>query len=243
MRLLLVSDLHYTLRQYDWVMAQASSYDAVVLAGDQLSIASPVAIEAQIAAVRATVRRLAESTRVFVCSGNHDLNTLNAAGEKTADWLAALRDCGAVVDGDSAALDGTVVTVLPWWDGPVARAASEALLAAVDRGGARRWLWVYHSPPESLLSWTGSRHYGDATIAEWIDRWSPDFVLCGHIHQAPFAPDGSWVDRRGSTWVFNPGRQLGPVPAFIELDLDDGTATWSSMVGVEERNLVAAVPD
>jgi Icc-related predicted phosphoesterase len=107
----------------------------------------------------------------------------------------------------------------------------------VDRTDARRWIWVYHSPPESLLSWTGSRHYGDATAAGWIERWKPYAVLCGHIHQAPFAPDGSWVDRIEQTWVFNPGKQLGPAPACIEIDLSGGRARWQSMAGVEERDL------
>lgn len=237
MKLLLVSDLHYTLPQFDWVAAQAAGYDAVVLAGDHLSTGVAVPLRAQIAAVRATVRRLATSTRVLVCSGNHDLNALNAAGEKTADWLADLRDCGAAVDGDSVCVDGTLATVLPWWDGPVARAASEDQLAAVDRAGADRWIWVYHSPPTSMLSWTGARHYGDATIAEWIARFSPDLVLGGHIHQAPFTPDGSWIDRVGATWVFNPGRQQGPVPTSIEIDLDAGVARWRSILGVDERSL------
>jgi len=239
MRLLLVSDLHYTLRQYDWVLARAGDYDAVVLAGDLLSVAAPVAVEAQIAAVRATLRKLAESTKVFACSGNHDLNALNAAGEKTADWLDVLADSGAITDGASAVVGDTLVTVLPWWDGPVAREASEKVLADVDRSVANRWIWVYHSPPESLLSWTGARHFGDPTVASWIERWSPDAVLCGHIHQAPFAPDGSWVDRVGSTWVFNPGKQTGPVPTFIEIDLAGGAARWSSMTGVEEQVLAA----
>lgn len=237
MKLLLVSDLHYTLRHYDWVLARAGDYDAVVLAGDQLSVAAPVAIEAQIAAVRATIRKLTRSTRVFACSGNHDLNALNAAGEKTADWLEVLTGSGVVVDGGSSVVGDTLLTVLPWWDGPVAREACEKALADTDRSVAARWAWVYHSPPQSRLSWTGSRHYGDPVVAEWIARWSPDLVLCGHIHQAPFAPDGSWVDRIGSTWAFNPGRQTGPVPTSVEIDLAAGTARWSSMTGPEERSL------
>ncbi|MGQ0631917.1 MAG: metallophosphoesterase family protein [Sporichthyaceae bacterium] len=238
MKLLLVSDLHYTLRHYDWVLERAPHYDAVVLAGDQLSVAAPVAIEAQIAAVRATVRKLATLTKVFMCSGNHDLNALNAAGEKTADWLDALDDAGVVSDGSSAVVGDTLITVLPWWDGPIARVDSEAHLDATDRAVAQRWIWVYHSPPTSMLSWTGSRHYGDPTVAEWITRWSPDAVLCGHIHQAPFAPDGSWVDRIDGTWVFNPGKQTGPVPTSVEIDLSAGAARWSSMTGVEERILL-----
>jgi Icc-related predicted phosphoesterase len=236
-KLLLVSDLHYTLKHYDWVIARARDYDAVVIAGDLLSVAAPVAPEAQIAAVRATLRKLAESTKVFACSGNHDLNALNDAGEKTADWLGVLVDAGIVTDGESAVVGDTLVTVLPWWDGPVAREASEKVLADVDRSLADRWIWVYHSPPESQLSWTGSRHYGDPTVKDWIARWCPDAVLCGHIHQAPFAPDGSWVDRVGSAWVFNPGKQTGPAPTSVVIDFSAGTACWAGMTGVEERSL------
>jgi Icc-related predicted phosphoesterase len=239
MRLLLVSDLHYALRQYDWILDRASQYDAVVLAGDLLSIAAPVTVEVQIVAIGATLRKLAEATMVIACSGNHDLNTYSAAGEKTADWLSTLDIAGFTADGSSVRIDDDLITVLPWWDGPAARAESEAFLDSVDRAGIRRWSWVYHSPPESLLSWTGSRHYGDATVAEWIGRWNPYAVLCGHIHQAPFAPDGSWVDRIGHTWLFNPGKQTGPTPTCIEIDLTAGRARWQSMTGVEEQDLAA----
>jgi Icc-related predicted phosphoesterase len=237
MSLLLVSDLHYTLRQFDWLLTKATEHDALILAGDLLSVAAPVAPEAQIAAVRATLRKLAASTTVIVCSGNHDLNALNAAGEKTADWLAELADAGVVTDGQSVRVGETLMTALPWWDGPVARAECEEFLDSVDRADARYWAWVYHSPPESLLSWTGSRHFGDTAVAEWIERWHPDAVLCGHIHQAPFAPDGSWVDSIGGTWVFNPGKQTGPVPTYVEIDLEQGLARWSSMMGNEDHKL------
>lgn len=240
MSLLLVSDLHYTLRQFDWLTSRAADYEAIVLAGDLLSVAAPVAPEAQIIAMRATLRRLAGLTKVIVCSGNHDLNARNSAGEKTADWLAELADAGVVSDGQSVRLDSMLVTVLPWWDGPVARAQSEQFLSGIDRADASHWVWVYHSPPQSLLSWTGSRHFGDPTVAEWIAKWSPDVVLCGHIHQAPFAPDGSWVDRIGRTWVFNPGKQTGPIPTCIELDLTAGLARWTSMMGAEDQELIPA---
>jgi len=240
MSLLLLSDLHYTLPQLDWVLTRAPEHDAVVFAGDLLSVSAPVAVEAQIAAIRATLRRLAATTRVIVCSGNHDLNARNAAGEKTADWLAELADAGVVTDGQSVRLGGTLITVLPWWDGPVARAACEQLLDEVDRADARRWVWVYHSPPPSLLSWTGSRHYGDEAVAAWIEVRQPDAVLCGHIHQAPFVPDGSWVDLVGRTWVFNPGKQTGKVPTSVEIDVDLRLARWCSELGNEDRKLTRA---
>ena len=59
------------------------------------------------------------------------------------------------------------------------------------------------------------RLLGDPFLREWISRFEPDLVLSGHIHNAPFYPEGSWIDRIGKTWVFNPGRQPGPFPTYI----------------------------
>ncbi len=238
MRILLVADLHYTLPHYDWIARAAGDHDVVALAGDHLDIASPVPIEAQIPALQATLRDLAGRSRLVICSGNHDLNSRSAAGEKTSDWLHALRDAGATVDGDSLAIGDTVFTSIGWWDGPIAQAEVDAQLAAVDVG-TRRWVWVYHSPPEGPLAWTGSRHYGDPVIAGWVDRWRPTAVLTGHIHQAPFTDAGSWIDHLGSSWLFNAGKQIGPVPAHITIDLDSSTASWTGLTGSEQRSLTA----
>lgn len=40
--------------------------------------------------------------------------------------------------------------------------------------------------------------------------------------------------------MFNAGRQIGPVPAQIVVDLAAGTATWRSMMGEESLSLQAA---
>jgi Icc-related predicted phosphoesterase len=238
MRILLVADLHYALPHFDWIARAAADHDVVALAGDLLDIVSPVPIEAQIAALQATLRDLAGRTRLVICSGNHDLNARSPAGEKTSDWLAPLRDAGVTVDGDSLVTDGTVITSIGWWDGPVAQAEVDAQLAAVDVGD-RRWVWVYHSPPEGPLAWTGSRHYGDPVLADWVERWQPAAVLTGHIHQAPFTEAGSWLDRIDSTWLFNAGKQVGPVPAHVTIDLDAATASWTGLTGIDERSLLS----
>jgi predicted MPP superfamily phosphohydrolase len=78
MRILLVSDLHYSLKQLDWVVAHAGDYDLVVVAGDVLDIASRVEPDAQIAVVLEYLARMAAQTTFVACSGNHDLNTRNA---------------------------------------------------------------------------------------------------------------------------------------------------------------------
>ena len=59
----------------------------------------------------------------------------------------------------------------------------------------------------------------------------------GHIHQAPWVDGGSWHDRLGSTWVFNPGKQVGPVPPHITFDTEAGTADWFGVFESETISL------
>jgi Icc-related predicted phosphoesterase len=244
LRLLLVADLHYTLPQLDWVVRAAPRYDLVVLAGDHLDISSAVSLDAQSVVLLRYLKLLQAAGRVLVSSGNHDLTGPDAHGEQAALWLQEARRAGVPSDGDSLLLGDTLFTVCPWWDGPAGRAALEAQL---DADAARRpahWVWVYHWPPlGSPTCWTGRRHYGDADLAGWIRRHQPELVLAGHVHEPPFKPEGAWGDRLGRTWVFNAGRQIGPVPAFIEIDLGAGTASWHSMMGSERLRLCdAAAP-
>jgi Icc-related predicted phosphoesterase len=240
MRILLVSDLHYTMKQLDWVVAVAGEFDLVVVAGDCLDIASIVEPDAQIAVVLGYLARISAKTTVVASSGNHDLNAHNEFGERAALWLAGARDAGAHVDGARVEFADVIVTVCPWWDGPRTRERVDGQLADdAALVGDRLWIWVYHAPPEaSPTSWTGKRHYGDEELSAWIAQYQPGIVLCGHVHQSPFASQGAWIDRIGETVVCNAGRQRGPVPVCIELDTDARTACWRSLAGVEEEPFV-----
>jgi Icc-related predicted phosphoesterase len=241
MRCLFVADLHYSLPQFDWLLRTAPRYDLVVLAGDALDIGSLVDFRAQTLVVRKYLQRLAGVTRLFVCSGNHDLDSRSETGEKVAHWLAEISARNLASDGSSAVAGDTLFTVCPWWDGPVARAR----LAAQLEAGARlrqglRWVWIHHAPPlDSPTSWVGSRSMGDADIAQWIGQYNPDIVVSGHIHQAPFVKKGSWADRIGATWVFNAGHQFGAPPAYIVLDTTAGEAVWISAMGMQTVRLDA----
>ena len=245
MRILLVSDLHYTLPQLDWVVGAAPDFDLVVLAGDHLDVSSHLGLDAQTVVILRYLSLLQGVTQVAVSSGNHDLTGPDADGEQSALWMAEAREAGVPCDGGSLLVDDTLITICPWWDGPVGRAALEAQLAADAARRPTQWIWVYHWPPlGSPTSWTGRRHYGDEDLVGWIDQYRPDLVLTGHVHDPPFKPEGSWADRIGNTWVFNPGRQIGPVPTYIDIDLADGTAVWSSMLGSEDLRLTdVAAPE
>lgn len=241
MRILLVSDLHYTLPQLDWVVRAAPSYDLLVIAGDHLDVSSAVSLDAQSLVLLRYFKLMRPAGPLLLASGNHDLSGADANGERAALWLPESRRAGLYLDGDSLTVGDTLITVCPWWDGPAGRAELERQLDAQAPHRAARWIWVYHWPPlGSPTCWTGRRDYGDADLAGWIARYRPEMVLAGHVHQAPFKPAGGWADKVGGhTWVFNSGRQIGPVPTHIVIDLDAGSATWRSLMGEESLQLDA----
>ncbi len=173
MRILLVSDLHYSLPQLDWVVAAAPSYDLVVVAGDTLNFRSAVPLDAQSEVVLSYLAMVRSATRVVVASGNHDLTGADPAGEQSALWLADPRMAGIPSDGSSFAVEDTLLTVCPWWDGPAGRARVVAQLEA-DVGPPAPALGVGVS-----LAATGFHHQLDGEPRLWrrrsagMDRGAP----------------------------------------------------------------------
>ena len=152
--------------------------------------------------------------------------TGRARASSRALWLADARAAGVPTDGDSLLIGDTLVTICPWWDGPIGR---EALEPSWRRTTPRAAGPVGVGVP--LAAARARRRAGPAaattatpTSSAGSTSFRPDVVLTGHVHEPPFKPDGGWADRIGDTWVFNAGRQIGPVPAHIEIDLDAGTA-------------------
>lgn len=233
MKMLFVADLHYGLRQFDWLIANASAFDVVAIGGDLLDLGSSLDLDTQIVVVEKYLGRINRQTRLMVSSGNHDGDARNSANESVCGWLLDLKAAELHVDGDSIGMGDTLVTICPWWDGDVTRAEVERLIERDSMRPKERWVWIHHAPPAgSPVSWTGRGFAGDEVLTGWIERFSPDLVLSGHIHNAPFYADGAWVDRLGKTWVFNVGRQIGPQPSFIIVDFDEMKARW---ISVEEE--------
>ncbi len=244
MKLLAVSDLHYGLPQFEWLVARAARYDAIVIAGDLLDLASPVDLDTQIIVVSKYLDRIREETVLIVCSGNHDGDVPMGGGDFAAQWLVDLSRGNLVVDGQTAWLGEDKVTVCPWWESEESKARMVAMLRAESSERlAKRWMWVHHAPPNGYsVAWTGKEFAGDWILSGLIEVLQPSLVFCGHIHNAPFYADGSWVSRVGRTWVLNPGRQIGPIPAFVRLDLETMVAEYRSLETVETMNLSGSMP-
>jgi len=246
MKILAVSDLHFGLKQFDWVAQQAERYDVVIIAGDLLDLGGHLDLDSQITIVVKYLRTISAKTRLVVCSGNHDGDVKNDAQEFIARWLQRVRAAGLVVDGGSSDLGDLRLSVCPWWDGPATRGTMQQFLRTERAAAPGQWLWVHHAPPDGVgVSWTGKVHAGDAFLVGIINELAPDFVFSGHIHNSPFRAGGAWASRIGKTWTFNAGQQLGVPPAYIELDLAKRSARWVSQAGDEEISLdapVAAAP-
>jgi Icc-related predicted phosphoesterase len=239
MKILLVADLHYSLRQWDWLNDTANRFDLVVIAGDLLDIASIVPLEAQIIVVRKYIARLVGQAPLLVSSGNHDILDAGEDQPRSAEWIQDKQGHTYFVDGDDFAQDDLYVSILPWWESDEQRSAIEAqLLAHQAKAAGKRWIWIYHPPPKgTTVAWNGRRDFGDEYLPNWIKRFNPEMVLGGHIHNAPFYGDGSWIDQVDGTWVFNSGMQIGGVPCFTVIDTDANKAMWLSAAEGEQAQL------
>ena len=234
MKVLVVSDLHYSLKQFDWLVANAPPYDLVVIAGDLMELGSYVDLEIQAAVVERYFRKLCEHSPMVVCSGNHDLIE-EGEGERSAEWLSDLGIDGLVVDCGSYEVDGLRILSLPWWEGDrQRRIAGDWLAAQYQRADPGPVFWVNHAPAKGTKTgWNGKRDLGDPWISERIAEYSPALVLTGHVHNAPYYPEGSWIDRIGETVVTNGGRQTGGIPATIEVEVEGGEMIWCGMEGCQ----------
>ncbi|MCA0434587.1 MAG: metallophosphoesterase [Proteobacteria bacterium] len=247
MRCLIVADLHYSLPQYDWVVQEAPRYDLVILAGDHVDLSSAVDGRAQMVVLAKYLEVLKGKTRIVTVSGNHDLDSRDEQGEKTSRWMNELHTIGVPSDDGSIEIDGTLITLCRWWDGPLAQARLGEQLARDAQKPKQRWFWVHHAPCyDSPTSWSGSKSLGDKALLEWINTYRPDMVFSGHVHQSPFTKAGSWVDRVGTTWVFNVGQHPGVPPAHLVYDSEHYEIVWMSMAGIQsvklDHPLVRPVP-
>ena len=238
MKILAVSDLHYRLPHFDWLVGAAKDVDVVAVIGDLADVVSPVPHSVQAVVLQKYLDALSEHATVLVSSGNHDLDGPGEHGEQVAGWLHTAGAEQVHVDGTSVDIGTTRFTICPWWDGPVTRQLVDEQLAAAAVDRPERWVWLYHSPPAgTVLCNDGRREFPDHDLAAWIAQHEPDLVLCGHIHQAPWIAGGSWHAQLGSTWVFNAGKQRGPIPPHITIDTDTGSAEWYGVFDVETVEL------
>ncbi|MDF1657965.1 MAG: metallophosphoesterase [Verrucomicrobiales bacterium] len=242
MKILVVSDIHYSLQQYDWLARESIAYDLVIIAGDLMEMGSIVDLDTQASVVSQYFRRISAVVPLVVCSGNHDL-LKDYEGVRSPEWLEELAILNLTVDHGCYETADLRILSFPWWESDKERDHIAQWLETQARANdTRPVFWVHHAPPRGAkTAWSGKRDLGVKSLVGWIERYKPDIVFSGHVHNAPYyTPEGSWIDRIGETVVINGGRQIGEKPATVELELENGHLVWCGMEGCEEKNLATA---
>ncbi|HSJ02396.1 MAG: metallophosphoesterase [Verrucomicrobium sp.] len=234
MKLLVTADLHYNLKQFDWLLRQAADVDLMVLAGDFLDIGSYVSQDVQSQVVEKYFQKLKARTRVLASSGNHDIDRPEPGAPYSAQWVQELRESGIEVDGDTIEAGDVTISICPWAMHDSQRLRTLAQLREAAPKRKKLWIWVHHAPPDHTpVSWTGKQFFGEASLNDWIDELKPDLVFCGHVHQAPFHMGGSWHTQMHKTVAFNAGYEMTVVPPHLRVDLVTRQIDWFSSEGSE----------
>jgi len=227
MKVLITTDLHYRAAWFEWLIREASHFDAVFIAGDFLDIFIAEPQTTQAADVQLWLRRLAKVTKLAICSGNHDNAGVQVVRDRAPvyEWLADLsRVPNLIADGCTRLVDNIIVTTVPYYCTPVQKAVW------LDRGASLRksrpeckWVVLHHVPPPLRQSPMGE----EVEAGELLNTYQPDFFISGHIHNLPFEPGNDWRMQVNRTVVIVPGQLPGaPFPNHVIIDLPSGEGRW-----------------
>jgi Icc-related predicted phosphoesterase len=163
----------------------------------------------------------------YFIPGNHDIHVEVFSGPALAELR---KECGVTVVGvphtaskvvlpNGMTLGGCpYVSNLPRW---AFNRDEDTIWGYLDMMG-RVDVLVAHSPPRAILDRgapsgnRGGSHYGLAALRKYIERFQPDIIICGHVHEQY----GS--QKVGRTMVYNVShcnldyQQVNP-PVVIEL--------------------------
>lgn len=203
MTILHVTDFHFNLRWFHWLLHHAPAHDLTVMSGDLLDLASATPHRQQIAWASEWLRNYPRP--LCVASGNHDLEWHDPTERwMPAYWLRYIRNPNVWVDGQEVKLDGTSILNLG--------------CATRPKGGDAD-LWVVHAGPTntSVTTRASGGDGGDPDLNDSVRRYAPRIVFSGHVHDPVH-----WCQRDGTTLHLNPGYAArAEIPNHILVRTDD----------------------
>lgn len=215
MTILLTNDLNGNRQWYDWLLHMADRVDAVCVAGD---LVSP--LRGNLMEQRRTVEFVAwrlggSSVGFYVCAGDQDMW---GPPWKWLDSQAGTRRLGNLT-----------VTSIPW------KSQDPTWFENPHRWNRDRsgpWIVLEHEPPSGSRVATGPA--GQLLEKSIGLEFHPGYLVCGHMHDAPWRKGGAWWDRLDRTILFNAGCDpRGSFPSHILLDTARREATWRHSSGSE----------
>jgi Icc-related predicted phosphoesterase len=194
MRLVVFTDIHGNLSRVQEILMAEHPCDALIVGGDLTTMGTPEEAERALRALGHPARP------VLAVAGNMDPPAIDEAFRRLG---VSLDGCGIIMGG--VGLFGvSAAPVSPL------RTPNEISEAEITRRAERGWndvatarwkIFVPHAPPKdtSLDRLPGGRHVGSTAVRTFIERFQPDLVLCGHIHEA------RGTERLGKTLMVNCG--------------------------------------
>ena len=175
MKILHASDLHFDKAKFDQILDL--EFDVCCISGDLID-ASQKGVSEQ----KAWVRRWLENFkgRIFVCSGNHDVD-----GSSDAAWM---RMPNIYADGDIKMIEGVKFGCVPYMCTDILDFAECDIL-------------LTHVPPtRTQTAVECSRDFGDKEFYRVLKHGllKAKIILCGHVHD-PL----SRVDKIGNCKIYN----------------------------------------
>lgn len=203
MKILHVSDLHFTKQWYHWLSNDAPAHDLLVISGDLLDLHHVTPRSKQIQWVSRWIN--SHPCHGCICSGNHDLEWDDRTDRwAPAYWLRAFDNPLVWGDGRRVSLDGLSLLNISCTTHP--------------KGGEAD-IWVVHAPPTNtaVAIRRNGRDAGDPDLVAPVRRHAPRVVLSGHVHEPIH-----WHERTEFTLYLNPGHTAGaPFPNHILLQTED----------------------
>ena len=252
MKLLLTADLHSRLDWLEWLGSQQS--DLIAVAGDLIEESNPAGDIPQIIAISEWCKKF--PGRLALSSGNHDaldwtvpipplsqeeLEVLRGL-RVTRHWMDGLERDTIITDSRSVLIDTgegeIVVTTIPFHADREQTTGLWEQGSALRESSGARWLVLNHEPP--AYTSVGGRH-GSHNVFHKVRQYSPTYLLCGHIHYAPYY--GSFAQKMGTTWCFNAGyptsTKAASAPFPNHIVISHGVATWraTGLEGIIEKSI------
>ncbi len=180
MMILHASDLHFDKAKFDQILDL--EFDVCCISGDLID-----ASQKDIAGQKAWVGRWLENFkgRIFVCSGNHDVD-----GSSDAAWI---RTPNIYADGDIKMIEGIKFGCVPY-------------LCADILDFAECDILLTHVPPTRMQTAVErGRDFGDKELYRALKHGllKAKIILCGHVHD-PL----SRVDKIGNCKIYNSSLRL-----------------------------------
>ncbi|MBK5292295.1 MAG: metallophosphoesterase [Acidobacteriia bacterium] len=191
MKILIFSDIHSDLKRLEELMAIEADY--YFAAGDMVSWARGLDAAGQILSRR--------GEKVFVLPGNHE-------SEGDIEGLCKRHKLNNF-HGHSMKVAGYHIGGLGYsnptpFDTPGEYSEAELATRLAVFAPLQPLILICHCPPKGTLLDRASpnRHFGSASIRQFLDTHQPPYFFCGHIHEAEGASD-----KIGATVGVNVGKK------------------------------------